>query len=66
MMTTLKQPTCPWCGTLPVLSVGNGQAFCGSPECKTVRWDPSLTAVDNMSAAGLLDLEDWRVVGNGR
>lgn len=59
MMTTLKQPTCPWCGALPVLSVGNGHAFCGTPDCSTVMWDPSLSAADNMHDVGAPRPEEW-------
>lgn len=55
----IVQPTCPWCGKLPDIIISDAQAFCSNPECVTVCWNPSRTAVQNLADVGVVDIEGF-------
>lgn len=47
---------CPLCRRLPVLIIGEQQALCGNPDCKTFMWDPTATLDELMKDIGFIDL----------
>lgn len=59
-MPELACPTCPLCGQPPLYLFGGDQAWCGTPGCRAITWDPTVTAEENLANAHYVNLSEGR------
>lgn len=51
---------CLGCGQPPYAVLGGGtQAFCGTPDCRVVTWDPTMTVDEMLEDISYIDLSGW-------
>jgi len=58
---TVPTPNCPHCGRPPQLLLDEGrQAFCGTPYCEVLAWNPTQTAEELEANRKDIDLDGDR------
>jgi hypothetical protein len=54
---------CPGCEHPAVFLFGDDQAFCESPDCHVLMWNPRLSAAANMADMQQIQLPGWETPG---
>lgn len=62
----VPEPDCPGCRQPPVWVCGGGtQAFCGTPACHVVSWDPTRSLAENAAGLESVDLSFLSAADDG-